>query len=37
VTTYLPPAQFGFFPLFNLVVRTNDPLDVTTAMICEKL
>lgn len=28
---YFPPAQFGFFPLFNVVVRTDGAVDAASA------
>jgi predicted permease len=34
---YLPPSQFGFFPLFNVVVRTQGPLDAAAIIIRERL
>ncbi len=34
---YFPPAQFGFFPLFNVVVRTNGSSDVAAGLIRERL
>jgi putative ABC transport system permease protein len=34
---YFPPSQFGFFPLFNLVVRTEGRPEAASALIRERL
>jgi putative ABC transport system permease protein len=34
---YFPPSQFGFFPLFNVVVRGDVSADATAALIRERL
>ena len=34
---YRPPSQFGFFPLFNLVVRTDEQPESAAALIRERL
>jgi putative ABC transport system permease protein len=34
---YFPPAQFGFFPLFNIVVRTDGPAELAAAAIRDRL
>jgi ABC-type antimicrobial peptide transport system permease subunit len=34
---YYPPAQFGFFPLFNVVVRTEGPPETAAPLIRERL
>jgi putative ABC transport system permease protein len=34
---YFPPAQFGFFPLFNVVVRTEGPPEAAATLIRERL
>jgi putative ABC transport system permease protein len=34
---YFPPSQFGFFPLFNVVVRTEGQPEAAAALIRERL
>jgi putative ABC transport system permease protein len=34
---YFPPSQFGFFPLFNIVVQVDGRADVPAAVIRERL
>jgi predicted permease len=34
---YFPPAQFGFFPLFNVVVRSDGPPQRTAAVVRDRL
>jgi ABC-type antimicrobial peptide transport system permease subunit len=34
---YFPPSQFGFFPLFNVVVRAAGPPDAVAAVIRDSL
>ena len=34
---YFPPSQFGFFPLFNVVVRTEGPPDAAAAVLRDRL
>lgn len=34
---YFPPSQFGFFPLFNVVVRTQGPPEAAAAVIRDRL
>jgi putative ABC transport system permease protein len=34
---YIPPSQFGFFPLFNVVVRTEDQPEAAALVIRDRL
>ena len=34
---YFPPSQFGFFPLFNVVVRTEGPPDAAATVLRDRL
>lgn len=34
---YFPPSQFGFFPLFNVVVRIDGPPEAATAILRDRL
>jgi putative ABC transport system permease protein len=34
---YFPPSQFGFFPLFNIVVRADRTFEATAALIRDRL
>lgn len=34
---YFPPAQFGFFPLFNIVVRSDGPPEAIAAAIRDRV
>ena len=34
---YFPPSQFGFFPLFNVVVRADGPPESAAAIIRDRL